>query len=497
MTSSAGHPGADACAHVIALVVDGYLICGRVRPMDCWTSVQIGLKEAGPHMRINQNIPAMFAYRALMGNENGVAKATERLSSGLRINRAADDAAGLAISENMRGQVNGLNQAQRNAGDGISLLQTAEGGLNETHAILQRMRTLAVQAANGVNSADNLRAIQAEMTELTAEIDRIAYGSEFNGMDLLDGSFYKKNLQVGANAGDTMEVSIYSSITPARDEITIPPTEAGIALWDVDQHLASLPNPVVVHQEGATPTEVSVDLNPAPATVRELVDLLNADPNFSAAFTATTGSYRKSDLIPHTDVNLIIESKTPGYGEVKIPDIGHSTRQYRTGSNEVVHPAQEERIGGFGSIDILGPDPIDVTRQAGSVTIPGGKYEVGGQTIGFGNGDFREMQTIEFPDRTQSWPSGAGDAIGRIDRAIEIVSRGRADMGAAHNRLEHTINSVGVSAENLAMSESRIRDADMAKEISTLQQRQILSQAAMEMLKQAQQVPQTVLKLIQ
>ncbi|GAB97473.1 flagellin [Kineosphaera limosa] len=149
-------------------------------------------------MQINQNISALFAYRSLTNNQNGVSTSMERLSSGLRINRAADDAAGLAISENMRTQVNGLNQGARNAGDGISLLRTAEGALNETHAILQRMRTLAVQAANvGVMTSENLQMVQVEMGQLIAEIDRIAYETEFNGTSLLDGTFREKSCRWG------------------------------------------------------------------------------------------------------------------------------------------------------------------------------------------------------------------------------------------------------------------------------------------------------------
>lgn len=216
-------------------------------------------------MFINTNGSAMFAYRSLAKNQNGIATATERLSSGLRINRAADDAAGLAIAENMRGQVNGLNQGARNAGDGVSLLRTAEGGLNETHAILQRMRTLAVQAANsGVMSSDNLRAIQAEMTQAMAEIDRIAYGAEFNGQTLLDGTFRDKKLQVGANAGDVKTVSIVSTIIaevpaiPARP--AIPPEPARVALWEVET--GSLPGRLLTftHTLAGGTTSVSVSV---------------------------------------------------------------------------------------------------------------------------------------------------------------------------------------------------------------------------------------------
>ena len=456
---------------------------------------------------LNTNMSALTAYNNLRKTQGRIDSALEKLSSGLRINRAADDAAGLAISEKLRGQVNGLNQAQRNVQDGISVMQTADGGLNETHAILQRMRTLAVQAANsGVMSKDDLRAIQVEMTQLTADIDRIAYGSDFNGMPLLDGSFYKKSLQVGANDGDTMGVSVFSGITPAippTPPTTLPPTPAGTALWDVNQNLASLANPVTVEQTvaGATAT-ASISLpTPGPTTVSALVTLLNADPSFAAAFTAETGSYMTSPTdTGHQNVNLIIMSKTPGVGgEVTITGIGSSLKQVDLGSDEVTFPGQpgrEERIRGFASVDIFSA-PIDVTRLAGSSTIPGYTYtNDGGKNTGFGNGTYTGSTTITVPPTTTTWGSGADEAIGVIDRAIAIVSKGRTDIGAYQNRLEHTATSVSVSAENLAASESRIRDADMAREMSALAKDQIVAQAATAMTAQANQAPQAILKLL-
>ncbi len=249
----------------------------------------------------------------------------ERLSSGLRINRAADDAAGLAIAEGMRAQVNGMNQASRNSLDGVSLLQTAEGGLNETHAILLRMRVLAVQAANsGVMSKESLGAIQAEMTQLTADIDRIATSIEFNGHTLLDGSFHKKSLQVGANAGDVKIVSINSGITEA-----VPGSPAGTALWGVDKvsgtpgDPAAITYPITVEEEvaGQLKTAEVPTPTPIPRTVDELVAALNADPSFGPLFTVEAGAHRRSPTEFVSSTNVIITAKEPGRGEITITGI--------------------------------------------------------------------------------------------------------------------------------------------------------------------------------
>ena len=469
---------------------------------------------------LNTNMSALFAQNALRKTQSRMDTAMERLSSGLRINRAADDAAGLAISEKLRTQVNGLNQAQRNAQDGISLMQTADGGLNETHAILQRMRTLAVQAANGTNSGENLRQIQAEMTQLMAEIDHVADGVEFNGMTLLDGSFHDKQLQIGANAGDTMQVDIYSRRIPATPLVpavpAVPPAPAATALWDVDKGLPAAGTTVTIQQTvGGSSTSVDVVMRPpGPASVPELVDLLQADPAFAAGFTARTSSYSLAGPQNFNDVNLIVESKTPGYGQVTVSGVGSSWSQTNpgfAGRPEIPEvPAQPERFLGYHAADIL-YGVVDVTKEGGSSTTPGYTYTTGGTTYqtgggqytGFGTGTFippatvtTPKQTITVPATTTSWPSGASDAIAMIDRAIEIVSRGRGDIGAYQNRLEHTARSVSVSAENLAASESRIRDADMALEMSKLTKNQILAQAGTSMLAQANQSPQSILKLL-
>lgn len=454
---------------------------------------------------LNTNMSALSAYHNLRKSQDRVETATERLASGLRINRAADDAAGLAISEKLRSQVNGLNQAQRNIQDGVSVMQTADGGLTETHALLQRMRTLAVQAANsGVMSSAGLRAIQVEMTQLTADIDHVAYGSEFNSQRLLDGTFYQKNLQVGANAGDAMEVSIYSGITPAIPPVppsTTPAQPAREALWDVDKTLSSLPDLVTfAHTLAGATTTVAVSMpTPRPSNVSDLAALLNADGSFNSAFEAATGSYQWDDGINHPDVNLIITAKIPGAGHVEVTGVGSTSKQYDPGSDPVDHPGipgQPERIRGYAAADIL-LSAIDVTRLAGSSTTPGYSYSSGGgNRKGFGEGGHTTPTTITVPPVTTTWGSGADEALGVIDRAIDIVSRGRADIGAHQNRLEHAARSVSVGEENMAASESRLRDTDVALEMSKRTKDQIVAQAGASMLAQARQAPQAILKLL-
>ncbi|MED4988799.1 flagellin Hag [Parageobacillus toebii] len=295
-------------------------------------------------MRINHNISALNTYRQLAFNNTQAAKNIEKLSSGLRINRAGDDAAGLAISEKMRGQIRGLEMASKNAQDGISLIQTAEGALNETHAILQRMRELAVQAANDTNTDADRQELQKEVDQLAEEITRIANTTEFNTKKLLDGS---------------------------------------------------------------------------------------AD--------SSSGVGSAADLVFH---------------------IGANASQSLTLS-----------------ISAMDAHSLGVDDGTGSAATNGGDATVNGG--------------IDISSQ-----SAADAAITQIDNAIQTVSSERAKLGAYQNRLEHTINNLGTSAENLTAAESRIRDVDMAKEMMEFTKNNILSQAAQAMLAQANQLPQGVLQLL-
>lgn len=345
-------------------------------------------------LQINTNIAAMNAYRNLSSTQGSMATSLERLSSGLRINRAADDAAGLAISEKLRAQANGLNQATANAQDGISLIQTAEGALNESHSILQRMRQLAVQAANDTNSDADRTQIQKEVTALGTELDRLSGSTEFNTKKLLDGSFSGK-FQVGANAAQSIDVSIGNMDMAALG------LSAGFAATSANGAAASA-------FTGSTPTGNFT---------------INSGDVFDSA-GLKVGTYA-SNTVTFTDSSL----------------------------GTVAFDKDATDAGGAGSFSIT--NGVDVSSQA-----------------------------------------AASASISSIDAAINTVSGQRADLGAVQNRLQHTVNSLSVAAENASAAESRIRDTDMAKEMTAFTRSQILQQAGVSMLAQANSAPQSVLKLL-
>ena len=357
-------------------------------------------------MRINNNLMAMNAHRQLGVVSNAGTKSMERLSSGFRINRAGDDAAGLAISEKMRGQIRGLTQASRNAQDGISLIQTAEGALQETHAILQRMRELAVQASTDTNTADDRLEIQKEMNELIDEIDRIATQTQFNEQELLNGEFTERVFHIGANTGQNIKLSIAAmgSGAPAVgttgeaakvDGITGDTTKiTGVAI-DADSDYA-----------GEYTLTISYETDKAVATLKDSEDV-------------TVGS---------VDVTEV---------ELRIGDITFSID-----SSDV--PEESD------------PD-LTITFTA-TAAVPATQGEPG--TGGLGVGDLK----IENPDVSSTGgimeQDKASEAITTIQNAIQTVSAERSKLGAYQNRLEHTIKNLETSAENLQASEARIRDVD-------------------------------------
>jgi len=346
-------------------------------------------------MIINHNISALNTYRQLTGNTSASSKSLEKLSSGYRINRAADDAAGLAISEKMRGQIRGLAQAQRNAQDGISLIQTAEGALNETHAILQRMRELAVQASNDTYTADDRAKLQAEVDQLAAELTRISSTTEFNTRTLLDGNF-TGTFHIGANADQNISISI--SDMSAKSLGVFFETASSALAADASLH----------GQTVAANTNVILDTN-----------------DEIAAIEIGSSFYKVSDVV---------------YDEAT------STFKAKEGA------------------------------QALKATVDGGSTYALAANI--------------------STQTAANKTITTINNALEKVSEQRSALGAVQNRLEHTINNLGATEENLTAAESRIRDVDMAKEMMNFTKNNILTQAAQAMLAQANQQPQGVLQLL-
>ena len=351
-------------------------------------------------MRINTNVSALNTYSRLTAANASKSNSLSKLSSGLRINKAGDDAAGLAISEKMKGQIGGLSQAKSNAQDGISLIQTAEGALNETHSILGRMRDLAVQSSNGTLSDDDRSAINKEYTALSDEIDRIRDTTEFNTKSLLTGegddakSF---TFQIGANANQTMSVSITNMSSTA------------------------------LKVKG-------LDLTQAFAT-----------SDIAAAFKAdTTTKYAADGKVDAAAGKTVADLQT--------------------------------------AIDTAADDAAKATAQK--------TYD-------------DALATFTASDEGKAAAAAAETAIvennpiTKIDKAIKAVSAQRADLGAAQNRLEHTINNLGTTQENLSEANSRIRDVDMAQEMMSFTKSNILSQAATSMLAQANSMPNSVLSLLQ
>ncbi|MEB6053627.1 flagellin [Enterococcus gallinarum] len=359
-------------------------------------------------MRINTNVSALNTYSRLTAANASKSNSLSKLSSGLRINKAGDDAAGLAISEKMKGQIGGLSQAKSNAQDGISLIQTAEGALNETHSILGRMRDLAVQSSNGTLSDDDRSAINKEYTALSDEIDRIRDTTEFNTKSLLTGegddakSF---TFQIGANANQTMSVSITNMSSTA------------------------------LKVKG-------LDLTQAFSTS----DIAAAkDKAVAAAFKAdTTTKYAADGKVDAAAGKTVADLQT--------------------------------------AIDTAADDAAKATAQK--------TYD-------------DALATFTASDEGKAAAAAAETAIvennpiTKIDKAIKAVSAQRADLGAAQNRLEHTINNLGTTQENLSEANSRIRDVDMAQEMMSFTKSNILSQAATSMLAQANSMPNSVLSLLQ
>ncbi|WP_108669004.1 flagellin [Peribacillus acanthi] len=370
-------------------------------------------------MRINHNIAALNTYRQLNSASSAQGKSMEKLSSGLRINKAGDDAAGLAISEKMRGQIRGLDQASRNAQDGISLIQTAEGALNETHDMLQRMRELTVQANNDTNNGDDRDAIQKEIDQLKGEVDRIANKTQFNTKNLLDGSLGSK---IKGAAG----------------------SEAALKAAGVTASLSGLDN-------GKTITFAS-----SATHIKATVDGVSQTINIST--TVTAGSSLNFDKLGFKlDFSANYVGATINAATLQTAG---TQAQFQIGANENTTLA------------------INIADMRSSAIGTGS----GGSTASL---NAVNVKTNNFDDDIKA-----------IDKSIKDVSTQRAQLGAWQNRLDHTINNLNTSSENLTAAESRIRDVDMAKEMMNQTKNSILSQAAQAMLAQANQQPQGVLQLL-
>ena len=386
-------------------------------------------------MRINHNIAALNTHRQLGQANNAQQNSMEKLSSGLRINKAGDDAAGLAISEKMRGQIRGLDQASRNAQDGISLIQTAEGALNETHDILQRMRELSVQSSNDTNTDTDRTEIQKEVNQLSEELTRISENTEFNTQNLLDGSF-SGEVQIGANSNQNLAIDVNDMGAEALGVVGINGTTTTAGDFDITN---------------TTGNDISVSYA-----------ALSTDAN-GAAITETTAAFDE-------DTNTITVTLAQAAGD-------GSTAGSITATNDEVAEAltstgkvSADYSGTGNGTDVLTSAPSTATAAAGTAD-PSKGINISSQ-------------------------SAADAAITTIDTAIENVSAERSKLGAWQNRLDHTINNLSTSSENLTAAESRIRDVDMAQEMMNQTKSSILAQASQAMLAKANQMPQGVLQLL-
>ena len=409
-------------------------------------------------MIINHNLGAMNANRNMGINASNANKSMEKLSSGLRINKAGDDAAGLAISEKMRGQIRGLDQAGANAQDGISLMQTAEGALSETTSILQRMRELSVQSASDTNTADDRVNIQKETTQLGEEVKRISDQTEFNTKKLLNGNMGS------AVSTDVAQVQTGTMNSGMGDAITLD------ALTDLAGNLLQLAIGDTITAtwsvNGSAKTGTLAAANINVLALSDITDLVAADATLVTAAGVTTATASAAGTAGQIN-GLSFEVKD---------------------SSGVRKEAASNALSNY-AVTTAAAD----LRADGSATFQIGSNQ--GQTL---NLSIENMgaEALGVRNLQVGTTTAAATAIKVLDGAIATVSGERAKLGAYSNRLEHTIANLGTSSENLTSAEARIRDVDMAKEMSTFSKNNILNQAAQAMLAQANQQPQQVLALL-
>jgi len=496
-------------------------------------------------MVINTNIMSLNSQRQLSQSGNSVATAMERLSSGLRINSAKDDAAGLAISNRMTSQVNGLNQAIRNANDGISLSQTAEGAMEETTNLLQRMRTLSIQSANSTNSASDRQALQDEVTQLVQEVDRIANTTKFGTKSLLNGNFVSQKFHVGANANETIGVSINS--TQAADlggRYSLAVT--GLESNQVATGAATATHPFVAETltfvVGSTTTNVSVA---AGSSAQDVADAVSQQVSGVAAEARTEANLTFSAATNSSVYTLSINNVNVSYtadGSATVAEIhtglaaaisAESSLQGLSATGgavlSIVDAVGADIDIGYGATgDSLGTAAILVDSRnfgdtAGTTTTEAALAE-GEETIVTGaiqlyttensttvnlDSDVGDIMSTTAADATFTDTgtsvatvditsiTGANAALAVLDVAISAIDSQRAALGAIQNRMESTIANLSSVSENVSAARSRIKDADFAAETAALTRSQILQQAGVAMLAQANAQPQNVLSLLQ
>ena len=490
-------------------------------------------------MVVQHNMQAANANRMLGITSSAQSKSTEKLSSGYKINRAADDAAGLTISEKMRKQIRGLDKASSNAQDGVSSVQTAEGALTEVHSMLQRMNELAVQAANGTNSKDTDRkAIQDEIDQLNTEIDRVAETTKFNEIYLLKGDDGTKTVNMKAhdaglkgkltdngdgtatfvmdelNAGDTVSIGGKNyTIGGEGADVTAMFTKANITDADGDKVTINGTEYTYVPETGATGTAGKINKGwyaKTPTAPTDKTKETTPDYVDSAAIKALTGATISAGT---QSVTIMTDNGTDGIDDINASVISKK-KAYELASKELLAANQIGDTEGTAKVGVgNATTPVDLTNGTGTFKIQTGSAKVA-NTLSFSlhvgaDADMTNKITVDIDTMnsanlgikglnvTDKDGTAATYAIDAISDAISKVSSQRSALGAVQNRLEHTIDNLDNISENTSSAESRIRDTDMAKEMVNYSKNNILAQAGQSMLAQANQSNQGVLSLLQ
>lgn len=401
-------------------------------------------------MVVQHNLTAMNANRQLGVITSGQSKSSEKLSSGYKINRAADDAAGLKISEKMRSQVRGLDRASTNAQDGVSLIQTAEGALNEAHSILQRMNELAVQGANDTNEDIDRDAINEELAALTDELDRIADTTQFNKQNLLDGTFTSKNLHVGANANQKIAISIDNMNAETLGLRSIKGQETG---------------------------KVQTGLLPTTITYNGMIYNYNTDKTGDENISLAVSEFKMT--ISNNADKAQYATSVGTNGSVIYKDAANNA--YATQASAMANDISLAKDAVSTALTVANLSKYlstqEITANGPTVAASGASFNLAAPAV----------NTYQQANAT----------INAVQEAINRVSSQRSALGALQNRLEHTIANLDNVAENTQAAESRIRDTDMASEMVEYSKNQILAQAGQSMLAQANSATQGVLSLLQ
>jgi len=484
---------------------------------------------------INSNISSLTAQRNLNTSQNSLTTSLERLSSGMRINSAKDDSAGLAISERMTSQIRGLNQAARNANDGISLAQTAEGALGEISNNLQRIRELSVQSANATNSASDRASLQAEVSQLTAEITRVASQTQFNGTDLLNGSFTSQSFQVGANANQTIDIA---SIGDARASAlgsnilitngTAVSPAAGSVVVDTAANQTLNGNGVTVETDLTITTSagtsssvayavdsgadtIAAAINSAASGIGVTATATNSTTlaSLSAAGTVTfnlNGQAVTSTVADQNDLSSLVSSINGVQGTTGVTASFTSTGSKAgitlsttDGRNiELDTYANTGAVGAtvsFGGSTVtegatnsaIATGAISLASSKGPIAVANSNADVFTAT----NSSFEAVAALDI-----STTAGAQTAITTLDAALGQINSSRGDLGSVQNRFTSAISNLQNTTENISAARSRIQDTDFAAETANLTRGQILQQAGVAILAQANSLPNNVLSLL-